>query len=92
MQADEWLKYVLPSKSSFWMFLIPLVLVAGVASVIVYMVRRHRRLSNSFSRFANTHYDTKTGATRIGNDPIDDHDHNMHDVPRFDDDEPLVLT
>lgn len=59
------------------------------------MVRRHRRLSNNFSRFANSHYDTKTGTTRIGDE--DDHHHdnindNINDMPRFDDDEPLVLT
>lgn len=80
------------TKTSFWVILIPIVLIAGMGGVIFYMMQRHRRLSNSFSRFANSHYDTKTGATRIGTDVIDDHDHNMHDVPRFDDDEPLVLT
>lgn len=77
------------------MFIIPLILVSAIAGASFYMVRRHRRLSNSFSRFANSHYDTKNGV-RIG-DAIEDDDHHNNvsdmniDVPRFDDDEPLVL-
>lgn len=87
----------LPSKSSAWMITIPLLLVCVMAGVIFFLVKRQRRLSNSFSRFANSHYDTKTGATRIG-DAIDDQDehhrdiHDHHDVPRFDDDERLIIT
>lgn len=92
MQADDWLLNALPKKTPFWMILIPLAIMFGMGGIIVYMVRRHRRLSNSFSRFANSHYDTKTGATRIGTDATEDHDSNLHDLPRFDDDEPLVLT
>lgn len=65
-----------------------------MGGVVFFMMRRQRRLSNSFSRFANSHYDTKTGTTRIGDE--DDHHHtdtdNINDLPRFDDDEPLVLT
>lgn len=80
-----------------------MMLIIAMGGVIFFMVRRHRRLSNNFSRFANSHYDTKTGTTRIGDD--DDHHHdnindnydnhlsdNINDIPRFDDDEPLVLT
>lgn len=94
VQPDAWLMAVLPSKTSMWLIMIPMLLIAGMGGVIFYMVRRHRRLSNSFSRFANSHYDTKTGTTRIGDE--DDHHHtdtdNINDLPRFDDDEPLVLT
>lgn len=103
IQPDAWLSQVLPSKSSAWMVIIPMLLVIGMGGIVFYMVRRHRRLSNSFSRFANSHYDTKTGTTRIGEEDNFDHHHhhhphhhnssdNINDLPRFDDDEPLVLT
>lgn len=85
-----------PKKSSWWIITIPLLLVITLVGVVGYMYQRHRRLSNTFSRFANSHYDTKTGATRIG-DVLDDDDphsgtENINDLPRFDDDEPLVIT
>lgn len=89
-----WITTVLPNKTSMWLVLIPILLIVGAAGGVFYMVRRNRRLSNSFSRFANSHYDTKTGTTRIGDE--EDHHHNdtdnINDLPRFDDDEPLVIT
>lgn len=88
IQPDAWLSKVLPTTTSMWMVFVPLVLVMSLIAVVVYMIQRHRRLANSFSRFANSHYDPKTGATRIG-DALDDDDHN--DTPRFEDDEPLVI-
>lgn len=96
VQPDAWMTKMLPSsKSSTWMVILSMILIVGMAGVVVFMVRRHRRLSNNFSRFANSHYDTKTGTTRIGDDTDYHHnsnDDNINDLPRFDDDEPLVLT
>lgn len=91
VQADGWLSEE-NVKSSAWMVLIPLMLIGIVGGVAFYFVQRHRRTSNSFSRFANSHYNTQTGATRIGDAIEEDDHHRDQDVPRFDDDEPLVLT
>lgn len=93
VQPDAWLSKMLPTKSSTWLFVIPMMFIIAIGAAALYMVRRHRMRQNTFSRFANSHYDTKTGTTRIGDE--DDHHHsndNINDLPRFDDDEPLVLT
>lgn len=62
-----------------------------MSGMIMFLIQRHRRLQNSFSRFANSHYDTKTGATRIG-DVLEDDDLHQEVPSAFShtDDEPLV--
>lgn len=87
IQPDAWLSTVLPTSTSIWLVIIPILIVMSLVVVVVYLVQRHRRLAHSFSRFANSHYDTKTGATRLG---VDDDEHNHHHNT-VEDDEPLVI-
>lgn len=80
-------------SSSWWWVILPLLVICSLSGTVVYLWQRHRRLQSSFSRFVNTHYDTKTGATRLGGGlDDDDHDHHNDAVRSFADDEPLVVT
>lgn len=92
VQPDQW--QVIQQKGSTWLLILTLVFVASLVGALGYVVRRQRRISNSFSRFTNSHYDTKNGVRIGGAMEEDDQHHNVDmnlDVPRFDDDEPLVL-
>ncbi|KAK0098602.1 hypothetical protein PV326_006350 [Microctonus aethiopoides] len=66
-------------------------LVVALGSYLAYFVMRHRRLSNSFTQFANSHYDTRRGqATFPGTtDALDEEDSPV--IRGFSDDEPLVI-
>lgn len=70
--------------------LVPTFLLVIVLSVIlVWVVLRHQKLQNSFTRFANSHYDSRSGAATF-----DDHSLEEDDTPQFhafSDDEPLVI-
>ncbi|XP_017764096.1 PREDICTED: sortilin-related receptor-like [Eufriesea mexicana] len=80
------------STSNILPFAIPiclLIVVLGIA--LVYFVIRHRRLTTSFTQFANSHYDTRRGqATFPGTtDGLEEEDSPV--IRGFSDDEPLVI-
>ncbi|XP_043466543.1 sortilin-related receptor-like isoform X3 [Leptopilina heterotoma] len=71
---------------------IPLcLLIVALGAALGYFVVRHRRLSNSFTQFANSHYDTRRGqATFPGTtDGLEEEDSPV--IRGFSDDEPLVM-
>lgn len=90
VQPDSWYASIVQPSMSPWVVILPIIVIGFLVGAAFYLFQRRRRSQTSFSRFANSHYDTKTGATRIG-DAIDEDDH-QETPPRFADDEPLVIT
>ena len=66
-------------------------LIFALGSAVAYFIIRHRRLPNSFTQFANSHYDTRRGqATFPGTtDGLEEEDSPV--IRGFSDDEPLVI-
>ncbi|KAK9872160.1 hypothetical protein WA026_016214 [Henosepilachna vigintioctopunctata] len=88
--ANEYKMSVTLTKSSVSTILIcVLTLFVVLSAVIGLLFLRHRRLQKSFARFANSHYDSRSGAATF------DDNHGLEDeIPRiqgFSDDEPLVI-
>ncbi|KAK7863063.1 hypothetical protein R5R35_006484 [Gryllus longicercus] len=88
-QSSSWRDVLLPSNLATILvpvILLLLVLVAG----LVFFAMRHRRLQRSFASFANSHYDTRSGAaTFSGSDGLEEEDSPV--IRGFSDDEPLVI-
>lgn len=82
------------NASSILSFAIPIcLLVICLGAALAYFVIRNRRLSNSFTQFANSHYDTRRGqATFPGTtDPGMGEEEDGPVIRGFSDDEPLVI-
>ncbi|XP_075927382.1 sortilin-related receptor isoform X2 [Petromyzon marinus] len=63
-----------------------------MGGVMAYFVVRHRRLQNSFTAFANSHYNSRQGsATFSMGDDLGDEDEDVPMIQGFSDDEPLVI-
>ncbi|XP_055841442.1 sortilin-related receptor-like [Episyrphus balteatus] len=90
MPSAKWYKEV-STSSYFWLLPVCLIIATIFFVVGFYFTRRNKRVRTSFTRFANSHYDPKTGATRIDDGGINDvNTSNNYDHNRFSDDDPLV--
>ncbi|XP_031838991.2 sortilin-related receptor [Nomia melanderi] len=90
--ADELALPVAISTSNILSFAIPIcLLIIALGSALTYFVVRHKKLSKSFTQFANSHYDTRRGqATFPGTaDGLEEEDSPV--IRGFSDDEPLVI-
>lgn len=78
------------SSSNLTAILVPTFLLIVVLIVIlVILVVRHQRLQNSFTRFANSHYDTRSGAATFDDNSLEEEE--APQIRGFSDDEPLVI-
>lgn len=79
-----------PAASSMLSIVVPSLLVLLVlVGVIAFLIIRNRRLHNSFVRFANSHYNSRSEAATFDDNSLEE-----EDSPRivgFSDDEPLVV-
>lgn len=65
------------------------VLILIMAGVIIALVIRNRRLHNNFTRFTNSHYNTRSEAATIDDNGLEEDD--SPQIRGFSDDEPLVI-
>lgn len=88
--TNDYKRSVTLTRSSVSTVIIGVVTLFVLFSVVIgALIVRHRRLQRSFSRFTNSHYDTRSDAATF------DDNHGLEDdIPRiqgFSDDEPLVI-
>ncbi|XP_053974316.1 sortilin-related receptor-like [Hylaeus volcanicus] len=91
-KSAETMLPVMMNPSNILSFAIPIcLLIVALGSALAYFIIRHRKLSNTFTQFANSHYDTRRGqATFPGTtDGLEEEDSPV--IRGFSDDEPLVI-
>ncbi|KAL0266712.1 UNVERIFIED_CONTAM: hypothetical protein PYX00_009183 [Menopon gallinae] len=79
------------SSTNFVSILVP-IMILSIALLIVlgFFIYRQKRLKRRFFKYANSHYDTRSGSTTFGGaDDLDDED--SPNIRGFSDDEPLVM-
>lgn len=75
--------------TSLWLIVVLTLLSIVVIVALGVFVVKHRRLQNSFTRFANSHYDTRSGAATFDDNGLEDDE--TPQITGFSDDEPLVI-
>uniref|UniRef100_A0A8D9B9P9 Sortilin-related receptor n=1 Tax=Cacopsylla melanoneura TaxID=428564 RepID=A0A8D9B9P9_9HEMI len=90
MPTGSWTNIL--TDSGMMSFTLPTVfIILSLCGLLTYYVVRHRRLQQSFTQFANSHYDTRSGsATFCGVDGLGEYDEEPV-IRGFSDDEPLVI-
>lgn len=78
------------STSNAWSIAIPVcLLIAVLLGAVGFLAVKYRRLQYSFTRFANSHYDTRSEAATFDDNILDEDD--TPQIRGFSDDEPLVV-
>uniref|UniRef100_T1H8D0 Sortilin-related receptor n=1 Tax=Rhodnius prolixus TaxID=13249 RepID=T1H8D0_RHOPR len=88
MPIEHWAAQAITSTTYASIFVSALV-IALLLALLTVLIVRHRRLQNTFSSFANSHYSTRSGAATFTSDGLDDEDSPV--IRGFSDDEPLVV-
>ncbi|XP_006812343.1 sortilin-related receptor-like [Saccoglossus kowalevskii] len=88
-------KHTEGKKTKLAAIIIPtLVVIALLSAALVVFIVRHQRLQRSFTQFANSHYDSRSGTTTFSGVDGDNALGEEEDSPMirgFSDDEPLVV-
>ncbi|XP_044254445.1 sortilin-related receptor-like isoform X1 [Tribolium madens] len=75
--------------TNLWLILVLTILSILVVLTLGLFIVKHRRLQNSFTRFANSHYDTRSGAATFDDNGLEEEE--SPQITGFSDDEPLVI-
>lgn len=94
-EPSKWIsKYNEPvavSSVNVTAILIPCVLVVfALSAVVVFLMVKNRKLQSNFSRFANSHYDTRSEAATFDDNGLEEEEQHPQ-IRGFADDEPLVI-